>query len=72
MGLYIAANSALTDFPIVGWALDTLFPGHLLAARALQKDIEARHGRPAETSGPLRETPGAWLWGRLRPARARA
>jgi hypothetical protein len=33
MGLYIAANSALTDFPVIGWALDTLFPGHLLAAR---------------------------------------
>jgi hypothetical protein len=47
MVLYIAANSALTDFPVVGWALDTFFPGHLLAARALQKDIERRYGRPA-------------------------
>ena len=71
MGLYIAANSALTDFPIVGWALDTLFPGHLLAARALQKDIEARHGRPAETSGLRRDAPGVWLWSQLRQARAR-
>jgi hypothetical protein len=71
MGLYIAANSAVTDFPIVGWALDTLFPGHLLAARALQKDIEARHGRPAETSGLRRDAPGVWLWGQLRQARAR-
>jgi hypothetical protein len=63
MGLYIGANSALTDFPVVGWALDTLFPGHLLAARALQKDIEARHGRPADAP-PLRR----W-WG-VRPAQA--
>jgi hypothetical protein len=46
MLLYVGANSALTDFPVIGWALDTLFPGHLLAARALQKDIEVRHGRP--------------------------
>jgi hypothetical protein len=64
MGLYIGANSALTDFPIVGWALDTLFPGHLLAAKALQKDIEARHGRPADAPPQRRR------WRRLRPARA--
>ncbi len=51
MGFYIAANSALTDFPIVGWALDTLFPGHLLAARALQRDIEKRFGRPPLAAG---------------------
>jgi hypothetical protein len=46
MLIYLGLNSALTEFPIVGWALDTLFPGHLLAARALQRDIEKRHGRP--------------------------
>jgi hypothetical protein len=50
MIVYLALNSALTEFPIVGWALDTLFPGHLLAARALQRDIERRHGRPHEAS----------------------
>src|SRR5262249_42196028 len=59
MGLYIAANTALTDFPVIGWALDTLFPGHLLAARALQKDIEARHGRPADAA-PARRGWRAW------------
>ncbi|CAN7295663.1 DUF4112 domain-containing protein [Phenylobacterium sp. LjRoot225] len=48
MGLYIASNSAMTGVPVLGWAMDTLFPGHLMAARALQKDIEARFGRPAE------------------------
>lgn len=47
MGAYIALNSALTDIPVLGYALDTLFPGHLLAARALQRDIEKRFGRPA-------------------------
>jgi hypothetical protein len=44
MGLYLAANSALTEIPIVGWAMDTLFRGHLMAARALQKDIVRRFG----------------------------
>jgi hypothetical protein len=45
MGLYLLADSATSEVPIVGWAVDTLFPGHLMAARALQKDIEARHGK---------------------------
>ncbi|MDP3173952.1 MAG: DUF4112 domain-containing protein [Phenylobacterium sp.] len=44
MGLYLAADSATSGVPVVGWAIDTLFPGHLMAAKALQKDIEARHG----------------------------
>ena len=57
MIVYLALNSALTEFPIVGWALDTLFPGHLLAARALQRDIERRHGRPLEAAS--RTGPGS-------------
>ena len=44
MAVYLLADSATSEVPIIGWAIDTLFPGHLLAARALQKDIEARHG----------------------------
>jgi hypothetical protein len=44
MAVYLIADSATSELPIIGWAIDTLFPGHLLAARALQKDIEARHG----------------------------
>jgi hypothetical protein len=63
LGVSTGATRALTDFPVVGGALDTLFPGHLLAAKALQKDIEVRHGRPADAP-PLRR----W-WG-IRPARA--
>ena len=47
MGLYLGANSLMTDVPVIGWAMDTLFRGHLMAARALQKDIERRFG-PAE------------------------
>jgi hypothetical protein len=54
MGAYLLANSALTEIPFLGWAADTLFRGHLMAANALQKDIEARHGA-AETrpQGPI-------------------
>lgn len=50
MGLYLTANSALTEIPVVGWAADTLFRGHLMASRALKKDIERRFG-PVETAG---------------------
>ena len=58
MGLYLTANSVLTEIPVVGWAADTLFRGHLMAARALQKDIEKRHGRPVDARP---EAPGlAW------------
>ena len=46
MATYMAVNSALSDVPVVGWAMDTLFRGQLMAANALQKDIEARYGRP--------------------------
>ena len=59
MGLYLAANSAMTEVPIVGWAMDTLFRGHFMAARALQKDIEARFG--------VAEMPAGWA----RPPRRR-
>jgi len=44
MGLYITANSALTELPVFGWAADTLFRGHLMASRALKRDIERRFG----------------------------
>jgi hypothetical protein len=47
MTVYVALDSAASVPPVIGWAIDTLFPGHLMAARALQKDIEARHG-PSE------------------------
>jgi hypothetical protein len=49
MAIYLALNSAMTEVPIIGWAMDTLFRGHLMAANALQKDIEGRFGAPGET-----------------------
>ncbi|MDP1642399.1 MAG: DUF4112 domain-containing protein [Phenylobacterium sp.] len=60
MGAYLAFDSATSTVPVAGWAVDTLFPGHLMAAKALQKDIEARHGPSA-----LPES-----WDRKRRARA--
>lgn len=56
MAVYLIADSATSELPIIGWAIDTLFPGHLMAARALQKDIEARHG-PAELAADWRVWP---------------
>ena len=47
MAAYLAVDSASSSVPILGWAVDTLFPGHAMAARALQKDIEKRHGKVA-------------------------
>ena len=49
MAAYLVANSAMTEIPVIGWAMDTLFRGHLMAANALQKDIEARYGQPEMT-----------------------
>ena len=48
MAAYLGVDSVSSGVPLVGWALDTLFTGHAFAARALQKDIERRHGRPAD------------------------
>ena len=47
MAAYLLADSAASGVPVVGWAVDTFFRGHALAANALQRDIEARFG-PAE------------------------
>lgn len=45
---YVLADTATDAVPFAGSAVDMLFPGHLMAAKALQKDIEARHGLPDE------------------------
>jgi hypothetical protein len=59
MGLYLAANSAMAEVPVLGWAMDTLFRGHFMAARALQKDIEARFGPSEAPSGWTRRRAAA-------------
>lgn len=55
MAAYIALDSASSVPPVIGWVVDTLFPGHLMAAKALQKDIEARHGPSAIPDDWLRK-----------------
>jgi hypothetical protein len=61
MAAYLIADSAMSEVPLLGWAMDTLFPGHLMAARALQKDIESRHGAselpPGWARWPMRQRP---------------
>lgn len=53
MAAYLGLDSLSSGVPIVGWAIDTLFTGHALAARALQKDIERRFGRPEREASVL-------------------
>lgn len=48
MAAYLLVDTATSEIPLVGDLADMLFPGHLMAAKALQKDIEARHGPPPE------------------------
>jgi len=65
MAGYVLLDSAASVPPGIGWVVDMLFPGHLMAAGALQKDIEARHG-PSEL-------PANWYGkpkpGKMAPAR---
>jgi hypothetical protein len=49
MAAYMTLNSAMSDVPVIGWAMDTLFRGQFMAANALQKDIVARWG-PADVA----------------------
>jgi len=43
MAAYMAVDTATDAVPLAGDVVDTFFPGQLLAARALQKDIESTH-----------------------------
>lgn len=40
---YLVVDSATTELFLVGDVVDFFFPGHLMAAKALQKDIESTH-----------------------------
>ena len=55
MTAYLVADNLSDTVPFLGWAVDTLFPGHLMAAKALQKDIESKHGLPAEIDPKTRK-----------------
>ncbi len=56
MAGYLAADTATDAVPIAGSVVDMIFPGHLMAAKALQKEIESTHwiegtSRDAKASG---------------------
>lgn len=46
MAIYLGVDSVSSGVPVFGWAVDTLFPGHAMAAKALMKDVAQRHGEP--------------------------
>jgi hypothetical protein len=50
---YLGLDTLTSEIPIVGDAIDVIFQGHLMAATALQKDVEGRHGAPADV--PLKK-----------------
>lgn len=43
---YLVIDSGSSTVPVLGSVVDFLWQGHLMAATALQKDIEDRHGAP--------------------------
>ncbi len=47
---YLAFDTATGAVPLIGDAVDTFFPGHLMAARALQKEIETTHWVEADAA----------------------
>lgn len=48
MAAYMAIDAGTDTVPFLGWGVDALFPGQLMAAKALQRDIEQRFGAPPE------------------------
>ncbi|NBU28542.1 MAG: DUF4112 domain-containing protein [Caulobacteraceae bacterium] len=45
---YLGVDALTSEIPVVGDAVDFFWQGHLMAATALQKDVEDRHGAPAD------------------------
>jgi hypothetical protein len=46
MSAYVGFRTLVSVVPLEGWLVDILFRGHMMAARALQKDIARRFGEP--------------------------
>jgi hypothetical protein len=47
MAFYVGFRTVASVVPLEGWLVDVLFRGHMMAARALQKDIARRFGEPS-------------------------
>ena len=63
MAAYLGLDSVASGVPLIGWALDTLYTGHAFAARAMQRDIEKRFGRPADADLLARAGRPRWRFG---------
>lgn len=50
---YLGVDALTSEVPVVGDVIDFFWQGHLMAATALQKDIEDKHGAPADV--PLKK-----------------
>lgn len=44
MAAYVGVDALTAEVPLLGAAVDMLFPGHILAVRALRGDLERRYG----------------------------
>ena len=53
---YLGVDTATSTVPVLGSAVDFLFPGHMMAAGALMKDIEARHPHTKAAVSPKPKT----------------
>jgi hypothetical protein len=53
MAVYVGLDAATAEIPVLGAVVDVLFPGHILAVKALRRDIERRHG-PIPDEAPRR------------------
>ncbi len=72
MAGYVGVDALTAEVPVLGAAVDMLFPGHILAVKALRRDLEGRYG-PLPTREPARRRSWAGVAQRLRgrrPARA--
>lgn len=56
MAAYVGADALTAEVPLLGSLVDALFPGHILAAKALRRDLEGRYG-PIPAEAPQRR---AW------------
>lgn len=62
MVLLLGLDAVTGEVPLVGDAVDFFFRSHAMAATALQKDIEARHGPPPEYAADARAKKPRWKW----------
>lgn len=50
---FLAFDTATGTVPLIGDAVDTFFPGHLMAVKALQKEIESTHWVEADQASSV-------------------